>query len=124
MGIPLLFFLLFMRLMSAEIKGDRSLDDDECMAWRCSHHGPVIWFPFRLKQQLDHCGLPGFELYCSEKKNQTILELSSNSVKLWVTKIDYTSQEIVTRLSDYCPQRQIVDLNLSASTSSSQTTTL
>ena len=118
MGIPLLFFFffLFMRLMSAEINGDQS-QYDECKATRCSHHGPVIRFPFWLKDQAvpNQCGYPGFELSCSEEKRRTILDLQHYSVKFWVKKINYTSQEIIVRLADYCPQKQIPDVYLSAS---------
>ena len=102
-----------MRLFS-EIDG--GIQYDECKASRCSHHGPVIRFPFWLKDQPvpDHCGYPGFELTCSEEK-RTILELP-NAAKLWVKKINYTSQEMVVRYSDdeYCLQSRIVNLNLSA----------
>ena len=116
MGIPLLsFFFLFMRLL-AEISGG-SQHDEYCKAARCSPPaGPVIRFPFWLKhRQPDHCGYPGFELSCSEK-NQTLLELPSYSAKLWVKKINYTSQEMIVRhLDDYCLQRQHHILNLSAS---------
>ena len=105
-----------MRLMSAEINGDQS-QYDECKATRCSHHGPVIRFPFRLKDQAfpDYCGYPGFELSCSEEKRRIILDLQYYSVKFWVKKINYTSQEIIVRLADYCPQKQIPDVNLFAS---------
>ena len=74
-------------------------------------------FRHRLRhRQPDHYGYPGFELSCSEK-NQTILELPSYSTKLWVKKINYTSQETVVRHMDdhYCLQRQHHILNLSAS---------
>eukprot|EP00261_Vitis_vinifera_P032140 XP_019073383.1 PREDICTED: putative RING-H2 finger protein ATL21A [Vitis vinifera] len=109
MGISLFFFFLFMGLF-AEING-RS-QDEECKASRCSHHGPVIRFPFRLKHQSDHCGYPEFELSCSENK-QTILE-PPYSLKLSVEKINYTSQEIIGR-PDYCHRRKFQNFNLSAS---------
>ena len=110
MGISLFFFFLFMRLF-AEINGGSQ--DDECKASRCSHHGPVIRFPFRLKHQPEHCGYPEFELSCSEEK-LTILELPYSG-KLWVKEINYVSQEIVVHYSDDCLQRQILNFNLSAS---------
>ncbi|XP_034710668.1 rust resistance kinase Lr10-like [Vitis riparia] len=109
MGISLFFFFLFMGLF-AEING-RS-QDEECKASRCSHHGPVIPFPFWLKHQSDHCGYPEFELSCSENK-QTILE-PPYSLKLSVEKINYTSQEIIGR-PDYCHRRKFQNFNLSAS---------
>ena len=91
---------------------DGGIQYDECKESRCSHHGPVIGFPFRLKDQPvpDHCGYPGFELTCSEE-NRTILELP-NSAKLWVREINYTSQEMFVRyIDDVC---RIVNLNFSA----------
>ena len=96
-------------------KIDGGIQYDECKASRCSHHGPVIRFPFRLKDQPvpDHCGYPGFELTCSEEK-RTILELP-NSAKLWVKEINYTSQWMVVFYADECClQSRIVNLNLSA----------
>ncbi|XP_034711030.1 rust resistance kinase Lr10-like [Vitis riparia] len=112
MGISLFFFFLFMRLF-AEINGGSR--DDECKASRCSHHGPVIRFPFRLKHQPEHCGYPEFELSCSEEK-RTILELPSSG-KLWVKEINYTSQEIylVPWYPRDCLQWQILNFNLSGS---------
>ena len=110
MGISLFFFFLFMRLF-AEINGGSQ--DDECKASRCSHHGPVIRFPFRLKHQPEHCGYPEFELSCSEEK-RTILELPSLG-KFWVKEINYTSQRILLWYPRDCLQRQILNFNLSAS---------
>ena len=116
MGIPLLFFFFFLLFMRLFPEIDGGIQYDECKASRCSHHGPVIRFPFRLKDQPvpDHCGYPGFELTCSEEK-LTILELP-NSAKLWVREINYTSQEMFVRFPDdeYCLPRMIVNLNLSA----------
>ena len=116
MGTPLLFFFFFLLFMRLFLEIDGGIQYDECKASRCSHHGPVIQFPFRLKDQPvpDHCGYPGFELTCSEEK-RTILELP-NSAKLWVKEIDYTSQEMFVRYPDdkYCLQWRIVNLNLSA----------
>ncbi|WKA07611.1 hypothetical protein VitviT2T_025411 [Vitis vinifera] len=52
---------------------------------RCSEQGPLIRFPFWLKDQPHSCGYPSFELACVEKKQTvlTMLELP-NSVKLLV----------------------------------------
>ena len=115
MGIPLLFFFFFLLFMRLFPEIDGGIQYDECKASRCSHHGPVIRFPFWLKDQPvpDYCGYPGFELTCSEEK-RTILELP-NSAKLWVKKINYTSQEMFVRYADeYCLQSRIVNLILSA----------
>ncbi|RVW91811.1 Rust resistance kinase Lr10 [Vitis vinifera] len=86
---------------------------DECKVSRCSNHGPVIRFPFRLKDQPYNCGYPGFEISCIEKK-QTILELPY-SISLSVKKINYNSQEIIVHDPDFCLQRQLQNLTLSAS---------
>ncbi|KAL6321695.1 hypothetical protein AAG906_031204 [Vitis piasezkii] len=88
-------------------------NQDECKVSRCSNYGPVIRFPFRLKDQPYHCGYPGFEISCIEKK-QTILELPY-SVSLSVKKINYNSQEIIVHDPDFCLQRQLQNLTLSAS---------
>ncbi|KAJ9679773.1 hypothetical protein PVL29_021628 [Vitis rotundifolia] len=110
MGVSLFFFFLFTRLF-AEINGGSQ--DDECKVSRCSHHGPVIRFPFKLKLLLEHCGYPEFELSCSEGK-RAILELPYSG-KLWVKEINYASQTIIVPwyLRD-CLQRQILNFNLSA----------
>ncbi|KAL6320779.1 hypothetical protein AAG906_008779 [Vitis piasezkii] len=106
MVLPL--FFLFLRL-SAEIGANQ----DECKVPSCSPHGPAIKFPFRRKDQPYHCGYLGFEISCTEKK-QTILELPY-SVKLSVDKINYKSREIVVHDPDFCLQRQLQNLTLSAS---------
>lgn len=98
------FFLFFFMRLFAEIGGRQ----DGCKESRCSAHGPVIRFPFRLKHQPNHCGYPGFEISCSEEK-RTMLELPY-SVKLSVQKINYTSQEIWVSGRDFCK-----NFNLSAS---------
>ena len=85
---------------------------DECKVSRCSDHGLVIRFPFQLKDQPYRCGYPGFEISCIEKK-QIILQLPS--VSLSVKKINYNSQEIIVHDPDFCLQRQLQNLTLSAS---------
>ena len=71
-----------------------------CLELQCGY-GPPIRFPFRLKdrQPDQHCGYPGFDLYCSHN-NDTVLELP-NSVKAFVKNIDYKSQliEVTTPFS-------------------------
>lgn len=103
-----LFFFLSVRIFSEIGSGQ-----DECMASRCSDQGPTIRFPFRLTDQPDHCGYPGFELYCSEKK-QTMLELPY-SVKLLVTNISYDSHEIMVQYPYNCFVGQHQNLSLAAS---------
>ena len=104
-----LFLFLFMTLF-VEMRGRR----DECMTSNpCGDQGPLIQFPFRLKDQPRHCGYPGFELSCTEN-NQTMLELPV-SVKLLVKKITYKSREIIVQDPDHCLARQLRNLNLAAS---------
>ncbi|RVW22876.1 Leaf rust 10 disease-resistance locus receptor-like protein kinase-like 1.1-like 2.2 [Vitis vinifera] len=87
---------------------------DECMTSNgCGDQGPLIQFPFRLKDQPRHCGYPGFELSCTEN-NQTMLDLPV-SVKLLVKKIVYKSREIIVQDPDNCLARQLRNLNLAAS---------
>lgn len=105
MVLPL--FFLFLRL-SAEIGANQ----DECKVPSCSPHGPAIKFPFRRKDQPYHCGYPGFVISCTEK-NQTILELPY-SAKLSVDQINYKSREIVVHDPEFCLQRQLQNLTLSA----------
>ncbi|RVW84656.1 hypothetical protein CK203_044615 [Vitis vinifera] len=60
---------------------ENAICQGECMVLsNCNEEGPLIRFPFKLKDQPDHCGYPGFVLSCTEKK-QTLLDLPC-SVKL------------------------------------------
>ncbi|KAK9994741.1 hypothetical protein SO802_024444 [Lithocarpus litseifolius] len=84
-----------------------------CPELKCGN-GPPIRFPFRLKdrQPDQHCGYPGFDLYCSHN-NDTVLELPT-SVKAFVKNIYYNSQLIEVTDSDNCLLREILRLNLSS----------
>ncbi|KAK7836076.1 putative ring-h2 finger protein atl21a [Quercus suber] len=68
---------------------------NSCPELRCGDDGPPIRFPFRLRdrQPDQHCGNPGFDLYCSHN-NDTVLKLPT-SVKAFVKHIDYKSQLII-----------------------------
>ena len=87
---------------------------NSCPELQCGN-GPAIRFPFRLKdrQPDQHCGYPGFDLYCSHN-NDTVLELP-NSVKAFVKTIDYKFQFIEVTDSDNCFPRKILRFNLSSS---------
>ncbi|KAL6320813.1 hypothetical protein AAG906_008813 [Vitis piasezkii] len=103
-----LFLFLFLTLF-VEMRGGR----DECMTSSgCGDQGPLIQFPFRLKDQPRHCGYPGFELSCTEN-NQTMLELPV-SVKLLVKNITYKSREIFVQDPYNCLAGQLGNLNLAA----------
>ena len=74
---------------------------DGCKTARCGDGEPTIQFPFWVKdQQPEHCGYPGFELYCTED-NHTMLELP-HSGKFYVYYIDYTGQWITLYDLDGC----------------------
>ncbi|KAL2556224.1 RING/U-box superfamily protein [Forsythia ovata] len=79
--------------------------DYECQPTRCGDSGPIIKFPFRLKDQQEHCGYLGFELSCTESNNtefelQFLVTASTNNVvlplfaKVWIWEIDYKAQLI------------------------------
>ncbi|CAK7324150.1 unnamed protein product [Dovyalis caffra] len=88
--------------------------NDVCQEARCKKHGPVIRFPFRLRdKQPDHCGYPGFDLSCTDRK-ETLLELPT-SVKLNIKKIDYAAQLITATDPDNCLPKQLRNLSLSTS---------
>ncbi|XP_065616733.1 putative RING-H2 finger protein ATL21A [Quercus suber] len=75
--------------------GDLGEGHNSCPELRCGDDGPPIRFPFRLRdrQPDQHCGNPGFDLYCSHN-NDTVLKLPT-SVKAFVKHIDYKSQLII-----------------------------
>ncbi|KDP22160.1 hypothetical protein JCGZ_25991 [Jatropha curcas] len=84
---------------------------NECQESRCGKNGPAIRFPFRLKnRQPDHCGLPGFDVSCTETED-TLIDLPS-SVKLYIDKIDYVSQVIYTSDPNNCLPKQLLNFNL------------
>ncbi|XP_022888071.1 rust resistance kinase Lr10-like [Olea europaea var. sylvestris] len=99
----------------------------ECHEEKCRHHGPVVRFPFRLKDRhQQHCGYPGFELLCTQNKD-TVLELPSPvkasikdsnlpfSVQFSIKEIDYKNQLINISKVFGCLPELIRFLNLSAS---------
>ncbi|XP_065859809.1 rust resistance kinase Lr10-like [Euphorbia lathyris] len=89
-------------------------EEDECLETSCREGGPVIRFPFRLKdRQPCRCGYPGFDLFCT-KHNHTLLELPF-SVNLFVKRIDYKNQMIHLQEPAMCLPRHLQNLNLSSS---------
>ncbi|KAG6714198.1 hypothetical protein I3843_05G175800 [Carya illinoinensis] len=106
------YFFLFVLFILHHGQGQH----DECaVSRRCGGHGPAIRFPFRLKDcHPDHCGFPGFNLSCFDTHDTVLLELPI-SVKLFVKKIDYKSQEIQVYHPDHCFPKGIRQLDLSSS---------
>ncbi|KAG2709653.1 hypothetical protein I3760_05G250300 [Carya illinoinensis] len=105
------YFFLFVLFILLHGQGQH----DECaISRRCGGHGPAIRFPFQLKDRHpDYCGFPGFHLSCSDT-HDTVLELPI-SVKLFVKKIDYKSQEIQVYHPHHCFPTGIQQLDLSSS---------
>ncbi|KAF7148840.1 hypothetical protein RHSIM_Rhsim03G0205300 [Rhododendron simsii] len=90
-----------------------STAQDDCTPKTCSKHGPMIRFPFCLKDsQPPHCGYPGFDLSCSPTTSATLLNLPF-SVQVLVTNIDYKSQLIHIKDPNSCLPQQLQNLNLS-----------
>ncbi|KAG2708445.1 hypothetical protein I3760_05G194100 [Carya illinoinensis] len=106
------YFFLFVLFILHHVQGQH----DECaVSRRCGSHGPAIRFPFRLKDcHPDHCGFTGFHLSCFDTHDTVLLELPI-SVKLFVKKIDYKSQEIQVYHPDHCFPKGIRQLDLSSS---------
>ncbi|OIT04671.1 PREDICTED: rust resistance kinase Lr10-like [Nicotiana attenuata] len=101
---------------------------DQCLPTKCGDFGPVIRFPFRLKnRQPTNCGYPGFELSCTKDNvTQFMLQLPLQasiknidipiSANVSVQEIDYKSQTIrLSELNASCLPRQISNINSSAS---------
>ncbi|KAF5451055.1 hypothetical protein F2P56_031354 [Juglans regia] len=105
------YFFLFVLFILHPVRGQ---NEDCADSFQCGGHGPAIRFPFRLKDHHpDHCSFPGFNLSCSDT-HDTVLELPI-SVKVFVKKIDYKSQEIQVYHPDRCLPREIRRFNLSSS---------
>ncbi|KAG6715324.1 hypothetical protein I3842_05G244800 [Carya illinoinensis] len=105
------YFFFFVLFILHHVQGQHV----ECaVSRRCGRHGPAIRFPFQLKDRHpNYCGFPGFHLSCSDT-HDTVLELPV-SVKLFVKKIDYKSQEIQVYHPHHCFPTGIQQLNLSSS---------
>ncbi|XP_077226810.1 rust resistance kinase Lr10-like [Tasmannia lanceolata] len=106
-GIILLFYFILPHTGSCRT--------DPCKPVRCNQQdGPVIRFPFRLRDQPHRCSYPapGFELSC--KGNQTLIQLPSFSGQLLVESISYTQQLLYISYPNECIQSLFFKLNLSA----------
>ncbi|PQQ16774.1 putative RING-H2 finger protein ATL21B [Prunus yedoensis var. nudiflora] len=83
----------------------------------CPAGGPLVRFPFLLRDhQASSCGHPGFNLSCNNK-NQTILTLPSSSGDFIVENIDYKYQTLTINDPDNCLPRRFLhhDINLNNS---------
>ncbi|KAH7863521.1 hypothetical protein Vadar_018598 [Vaccinium darrowii] len=85
-----------------------------CLPQSCAETGPVIQFPFRIKNSKPaRCGYPGYDLYCNNK-NQTILTLP-HSGPFVVNGIDYFNQLIYINDPGSCLPRRILNNNFTLS---------
>ncbi|XP_047322965.1 RING-H2 finger protein ATL22-like [Impatiens glandulifera] len=110
--ILLIFFLAAVVFSSLQPSVGRD-DDDDCRPVQCRKGGPIVRFPFRLKdRQPQHCGYPGFDLSCSDF-NEPILSLP-DSVQFYIKQINYTGKFIHVQEQGGCLAR-IRYLNLSSS---------
>ncbi|KAK4350946.1 hypothetical protein RND71_030259 [Anisodus tanguticus] len=122
--IHLFLHLIFLTLSVGQLVTTQ----DQCLPSRCGDFGPVIRFPFHLKnRQPSHCGYPGFELSCTSNnvtqfKLQFPLQASTKNIDIPVSanvsvqEINYKSQTIkLSDLNASCLPRQISKVNLSLS---------
>ncbi|KAK3228054.1 hypothetical protein Dsin_007916 [Dipteronia sinensis] len=105
-----LFFFFFLIFFSAiHISTSVNTCPVSCSA---TGLGPVIRFPFRLKDQPLPCGYPKFELSCNNR-SQTILNIHKLG-NFTVQNINYESQTIWINDPDYClPERFLRSFSLS-----------
>lgn len=85
-----LLVIVFSRAINVEAAVyDRAAD---CPVSNCSDAGPLIKFPFRLKDPPLHCGHPEFEVSCL--KSKTMIQLSSSSGLFPIQSVDYRSRTL------------------------------
>ncbi|CAN4085752.1 unnamed protein product [Withania somnifera] len=122
--IHLFLHLIFLRV----ILGELVTIQDQCLPTRCGDLGPVIRFPFHLKnRQPSHCGYPGFELSCTSNNVtqfnlQLPLQATINNVDIPISAnasvldINYKSQTIaLSDLKASCLPKQVLNINASTS---------
>lgn len=82
---------------------------------KCRVNGPVVRFPFRLINQPERCGFPGYDLSCSNM-TKTVIQLP-NSGEFIVLSIDYLSQTLVINepQPDSCLPGRFLDNSFSLS---------
>ncbi|XP_031280893.1 RING-H2 finger protein ATL20-like [Pistacia vera] len=97
-------FSSFLRLATSSLR--------ICPGW-CDGSGPII-FPFRLTDQLERCGYPGFELSC--KMSEVFIHLPNSSGNGFIVQnIDYLSQTLSIIDPDHCLPKRFLDHSFSLS---------
>lgn len=84
-----------------------------CPDTTCGDEGFSIRFPFRLEQQPQDCGYPGFDLRCNDQ-GKSILNLPFSG-NFFVRDINYLTQEILLYDPNDCLPSRLLNLNLSSS---------
>ncbi|XP_068342041.1 rust resistance kinase Lr10-like [Pyrus communis] len=83
-----------------------------CPVSNCSDAGPLIKFPFRLKDHPLDCGHPEFEVSCL--KSKTMIQLSSSSGLFAIQSVDYDRQTFnVYDDEEGCLPRRLLNFTIS-----------
>ncbi|XP_024168874.1 RING-H2 finger protein ATL22-like [Rosa chinensis] len=102
-----IFFILFFTSIFLETEASGEI----CKTKKCAVGAPKIRFPFQLKsQQPQHCGLPGFDLDCSN--NRTTIHIPSYG-DLVVKSISYDIKKLELLDPKNCVHGVFLNLNLS-----------
>ncbi|GLU12001.1 hypothetical protein SLE2022_287110 [Rubroshorea leprosula] len=114
----MIIFLFFYAIFVANAAEVIRSVEVKCMTRRCSREEPAVGYPFWLRdRQPECCGareIPGFELFCDDKK-KTVLRLPNSIVNLSVRHIDYQAHRIDLYDPDHCVLNKLPYLNLSDS---------
>ncbi|KAK1375378.1 hypothetical protein POM88_031571 [Heracleum sosnowskyi] len=100
-----LWWVILMFAVRGVVVAKVSAAGHECRSTSCSHDGPEIRFPFWIKdKQPDHCGYPGFQVFCDTGKTLLHFEYLANTslqrtqiihpYNVSVLGINYATQEI------------------------------
>ncbi|KAJ8452702.1 hypothetical protein Cgig2_005038 [Carnegiea gigantea] len=85
---------------------------ESCTSMTCSHIGPSIEYPFRIKDlQPNSCGSPGFDVYCDSESEKTLLLLPSAG-NFSIDYIDYDIRRISLSDPDDCLPQKLMFLDL------------
>lgn len=113
------YYLFSLLLLSSLVAG--YCHGDSCKRHQCTKGGPVIQFPFRIKEdgQPPYCGYPGFDLISCQDRT-TFIRIPSINQDLVVKDINYTEQMIMMMIPSPNPKDCIWrlflnNLNLSVS---------
>ncbi|KAM5573022.1 RING-H2 finger protein ATL22-like [Rosa sericea] len=102
-----IFFILFFTSIFLETEASGEI----CKTKKCAVGAPEIRFPFQVKsQQPQHCGLPGFDLDCSN--NRTTIHIPSYG-DLVVKSISYDIKKLELLDPKNCVHGVFLNLNLS-----------